>query len=58
LRLIDMLERERSGYCDHPRLKGGEFSIGHVTEPFRNRIGRKMQIQRLRRPSVEVLSQR
>ena len=32
LRLIGMLERERSGYCDHPRLKSGEFSVGHVAK--------------------------
>jgi len=37
-----MLEREAGGYCDHPRLKGGQFSAGHFAEPFRDRVGRKV----------------
>jgi hypothetical protein len=43
LRLICMLERKRSRYCHHPRLEGGEFSVGHVAEPFSDRIGRKIR---------------
>jgi hypothetical protein len=58
LRLICVLERERSGYRDHPRLEGGEFSVGHVAEPFRDRIGRKMQIQRLRWPAITAVQKR
>jgi hypothetical protein len=27
------------------RLEGGELGVGHVAEPFRNRVGRKMQIK-------------
>jgi hypothetical protein len=50
-----MLERERSGYRDHPRLEGGEFSVGHVAEPFRDRIGRKMQIQGLRWTAITAV---
>jgi hypothetical protein len=53
--LICMLEREAGGYCDHPRLEGGELSVGHVAEPFRDRIGRKMQIQRLRRATITTV---
>jgi hypothetical protein len=55
LRLICMLERERSGYCDHPRLKGGKFGVGHVAEPFRYRVGRKVQIQGLRWTAVTAV---
>jgi hypothetical protein len=29
-------------------FEGGEFGVGHVAEPLRDRIGRKMQIERLR----------
>jgi hypothetical protein len=46
---------ERSGYRDHPRLEGGEFSVGHVAEPFRDRIGRKMQIQGLRWTAITAV---
>ena len=31
---------------NHPLLEGGELGVGHVAEPFGNRIGRKMQIER------------
>ena len=55
LRFVYMLERERSGYCNHPRLEGGELSVGHVAEPFRDRIGRKMQIQGLRRAAITAV---
>ena len=58
LRLICMLERERSGYCDHPRLKGGELGVGHVGQPFRNRISRKMQIQGLRWATITAVQKR
>jgi hypothetical protein len=27
---------------NHPLLEGGELGVGHVAEPFRDRIGRKM----------------
>ena len=33
----------------------GEFSVGHVAEPFGNRIGRKMQIQRLRWAAITAV---
>jgi hypothetical protein len=36
----------------------GEFSVGHVAEPFGNRIGRKMQIQGLRRAAVATVEKR
>jgi hypothetical protein len=47
LRLIYMLEHDRCG-GNHSLFEGGELGVGHVAEPFRDRIGRKMQIQRLR----------
>ena len=33
----------------------GEFSVGHVAEPFGNRIGRKMQIERLRWTAITAV---
>ena len=33
---------------NHSLFEGGEFGVGHVAEPFRYRVSRKMQIQRLR----------
>ena len=44
LRLLDMLEREATGYCDHPRLEGGKLGVGHLAEPFGDRIGRKVKV--------------
>jgi hypothetical protein len=41
LRLSDMLEHDRCG-GDHPLFEGGKFGVGHVAEPFRDRIGGKM----------------
>ena len=35
------LQHNRCG-GNHPRLEGGELSVGHVAEPFRDRVGRKM----------------
>jgi hypothetical protein len=55
LGLIGMLERERGGYRDHPRLEGGELGVGHIAEPFGDRVGRKMQIQRLRRAAIAAV---
>jgi hypothetical protein len=54
LRLVSML-RERSPYCNHSLFEGGELGVGHVAEPFRNCIGRKMQIQRLRCATVTAV---
>jgi hypothetical protein len=35
LRLICVLEREATGYCDHPRLKGGKLGVGEpLPDPF------------------------
>ena len=45
---LRLIQREATGYGDHPRLKSGKLGVSHVAEPFRYRIGRKMQIQRLR----------
>jgi hypothetical protein len=57
LRLTYVLEREVTGYCDHPRLEGGEFSVGHVAEPFRDRIGRKMhELEGPRRTSFHLMA--
>jgi hypothetical protein len=36
----------------------GEFSVGHVAEPFGNRIGRKMQIERLRWTAITAVQKR
>ena len=49
--------RNRCG-SDHSSFEGGEFSVGHVAEPFRDRIGRKMQIQRLRWPAITAVQKR
>jgi hypothetical protein len=40
------------------RLEGGKFSVGHVGQPFRNCIGRKMQIQGLRRAAITAVQKR
>ena len=53
-----MLERDASGYRNHPRLEGGELSVGHVTEPFRYRVSRKMQIQGLRWAAIAAVQKR
>ena len=45
------LEHNRRG-GNHSLFEGGELGVGHVAEPFRDRIGRKMQIQRLRWPAI------
>ena len=51
------LQHNRCG-GNHPRLEGGELGVGHVAEPFGNRIGRKMQIQRLRWVSITAVQKR
>ena len=43
-----MLDHDRCG-GNHSLSEGGEFGVGHVAEPFRNRVGRKMKVQGLRR---------
>jgi hypothetical protein len=44
------------GYAPDPtRLEGGELGVSHVAEPFRNRIGRKMQIQGLRQATITAV---
>ena len=50
------LQHNRCG-GNHPRLEGGEFSVGHVAEPFGDRVSRKMQIQGLRRPTITAVQQ-
>jgi hypothetical protein len=57
LRLIDMLERGATGYRDHPRLEGGELSVGHVRQPSRDCFSREMQIHALCRPAVAAVQQ-
>jgi hypothetical protein len=39
-------------------FEGGELGIGHVAEPFRDRIGGKVQIQGLRRPAIAAVQKR
>ena len=53
-----MLEREATGYCDHSLFEGGELSVGHVAEPFRDRLGRKMQIQGLCWATITAVQKR
>ena len=40
------LEHNRRG-GNHSLFEGGELSVGHIAEPFRDRVSRKMQIQRI-----------
>ena len=51
------LQHNRCG-GNHPRLEGGEFGVGHVAEPFGDRIGRKMQIQGLRWSTITAVQER
>jgi hypothetical protein len=30
--------------ASHPRLEGGELGVSHVAEPFRDRVGRKVEV--------------
>ena len=39
-------------------FEGGELSVGHVAEPFRDRVGRKMQIQGLRWTAIAAIQKR
>jgi hypothetical protein len=57
LRLIYMLQHNRCG-GNHPLFEGGELGVGHVAEPFRDRIGRKMQIQGLRWAAIAAVQKR
>jgi hypothetical protein len=52
-----MLEHDRCG-SDHSLFEGGELGVGHVAEPFRDRIGRKVQIHALCRPAVAAIQKR
>jgi hypothetical protein len=54
LRLLNMLEHDRCG-GDHPLFESGELGVSHIAEPFPNRIGRKMQIQRLRWATIAAV---
>ena len=51
------LQHNRCG-GNHPRLEGGELGVGHIAEPFRDRIGGKMQIQRLRWAAITAVEKR
>ena len=46
------------GGGNHSLFEGGKFGVGHIAEPLRDRIGRKMQIQGLRRAAVATVQKR
>ena len=54
LRLIYVLEHNRCG-GNYSLFEGGEFGVGHIGQPFRDRIGRKMQIQGLRWTAITAV---
>jgi hypothetical protein len=39
-------------------FKGGELGVGHIAKAFRDRIGRKMQIQRLRWTAIAATGEK
>jgi hypothetical protein len=51
------LEHNRGG-GNHRLFEGGELGVGHVAEPFRYSIGRKVQVQGLRWAAVAAVQQR
>ena len=51
------LQHNRCG-GNHSLFKGGELSIGHVAEPFGDRVSRKVQIQRLRWATIAAVQKR
>jgi hypothetical protein len=51
------LEHNRRG-GNHSLFEGGELSVGHIAEPFRYRVSRKMQIQGLRWAAIAAVQKR
>jgi hypothetical protein len=51
------LQHNRCG-GNHSLFEGGELGVSHVAESFRDRIGRKIQIQRLRWPTIPTIQKR
>jgi hypothetical protein len=50
------LEHDRCG-GNHPRLEGGKLGIGHIAEPFGDRVGRQVEVERLRRATITAVQQ-